>query len=539
VRVKSAKFLVLSGILLASGCSRTGLWQLIPEREDDSGRGGTAGSGGSGSKSQPECVVSEDCPVVDRCAPPVCVAAGTGARCEARPIDCDDGDACTFDRCDPDVGQCENLAPEDLDGDGYVGKAPPGAAAACGGADCDDEDASIHPGARESCNGKDDDCNGAVDDGSLYEPAGSPVELAPGMERSSHGSIVWNEQAYAVTYLYSSATFHKQSYFGLLDAAGRRLVEPSVVSDINADSFAGAVAWSGDSFLTVWADARQGGQYEIYATRFDSQVRKLSPDQRLTDVSGYSLRPVVRFTGSEYLVVWDDRRFLDFGGPLSLYGRRISTGGVPLADEVRLTTEYENAEYVTLAVGEERAGLAYVVSDTPAFARVQFRSLDLGFGAPTLPSELTADGQEPSIVRVESGFVVAWHTGSSGRGYGSRIEAALVDANGAVLARGPVTSGDVIAKHRTLVSLGDRVLLIWTGEGADGFFSLHYVLLSAADLTPLSERRELARSASGGDLIEPTAALGPAGDVGVLYTENRAGLIRAYFARLSCRPGLR
>jgi len=46
----------------------------------------------------------------------------------------------------------------DGDSDGY------GVGDACAGPDCDDGDASVHPGAAETCNGKDDDCNGAADD---------------------------------------------------------------------------------------------------------------------------------------------------------------------------------------------------------------------------------------------------------------------------------------------------------------------------------------------------------------------------------------
>jgi hypothetical protein len=95
-----------------------------------------------------------------------------GAECG--PIDCDDADAsvnpnaledCTdevdndcdqlVDSMDPDATDCP---PDciDTDGDGYASNG-----GVCGPIDCDDDDASVHPGAIDTCgNGIDEDCSG-------------------------------------------------------------------------------------------------------------------------------------------------------------------------------------------------------------------------------------------------------------------------------------------------------------------------------------------------------------------------------------------
>ncbi|MBN2497801.1 MAG: proprotein convertase P-domain-containing protein [Deltaproteobacteria bacterium] len=69
-------------------------------------------------------------------------------------------------------GTCSAICP-DADGDGYFDRA-------CGGEDCDDSDARVHPGSEEVCNGRDDDCNGLVDDAADCERAGGCACSGPG-----------------------------------------------------------------------------------------------------------------------------------------------------------------------------------------------------------------------------------------------------------------------------------------------------------------------------------------------------------------------
>ena len=113
----------------------------------------------------------------DGCAPPVGVACG----------DCDDGDPLrhpgAVEACNGRDENCDGVADDGLprttwfadgDGDGAGrdtatettcdGAAPAGYAAE--GGDCDDADASVYPGAMETCDGIDNDCASATADGS-------------------------------------------------------------------------------------------------------------------------------------------------------------------------------------------------------------------------------------------------------------------------------------------------------------------------------------------------------------------------------------
>lgn len=68
----------------------------------------------------------------------------------------------------------------DADGDGAWECGVTAADAAAGNADCDDSNAEIYPGATEQCNGHDDNCDGVVDEGCsevLLEAEGRLLEV--------------------------------------------------------------------------------------------------------------------------------------------------------------------------------------------------------------------------------------------------------------------------------------------------------------------------------------------------------------------------
>ncbi|MEO0190927.1 MAG: MopE-related protein, partial [candidate division WOR-3 bacterium] len=106
------------------------------------------------------------CTTNDYCSNGMCI--GTGL------LNCDDGDPYTIDTCDPATG-CKHIPCTtyyyDYDNDGFgVSSSYQCLVSASGyyratyGGDCYDNDASIYPGAPESCDNKDNDCDGMYDE---------------------------------------------------------------------------------------------------------------------------------------------------------------------------------------------------------------------------------------------------------------------------------------------------------------------------------------------------------------------------------------
>ena len=97
-------------------------------------------------------------PVDTPCGPAgaqFCDGIGTCVECTVD-AQCPAGEACVGNTCVP-TGSCD-----DKDGDGYA--VPVRSAICTGPTDCDDTDASVHPGATEWCDGVDNDCDGTIDD---------------------------------------------------------------------------------------------------------------------------------------------------------------------------------------------------------------------------------------------------------------------------------------------------------------------------------------------------------------------------------------
>jgi hypothetical protein len=473
-----------------------------------------------------ECRRNVDCAGEDLCFPRAC---DEGKCVDVEPIRCDDGDPCTVDECKPRSGECsyEALTP-DNDGDGFRQPLPgfaPGAPGACG-VDGVDQASDSPPGGLETCDGVDNDCNGVTDDGYLFRRTGrDPVLVAAASKGAESGGLVYAGEQWVFF-----VTMHDAKYDAQLVGLDARGVDSfrAPISLINSDTFAGSIQWSGQVLATVWED-RRDSDYEIYFNRFDPRGNKVAADLRISNAAGFSLDPVLLFTGVDYLVAWSDGR--NGGQRFGVFGQRVDILGSPIGGNVHLTPDFEDAKSASLAAGVTEVGMTFSVSgsegDQVAFRAFPYDASVLG------PSVVVSQPKaSPATVTFASDrYLMFWTEYDVGPG--QYVWAAAVDGNGtSLLEPRAITRGGGFARSVSALSLGDRVLLAWANDWGDAYNI--YVQMFSSDLQPLGEATQM--TASPTDILAPRLRFGRDGEVALAYTERSVEQgPKVWFDTLTCR----
>jgi hypothetical protein len=493
----------------------------------------------------PECVKNEDCDGFDnRCKP---VACEDGV-CQALPaLKCEDGDPCTLDLCDPDQGCSNPRATFDLDGDGYFGPLPGKRASdpdSCGN-DCDDTQPAAHPGGTEVCDGVDNDCNGIVDDNARLVATGDGVLVSDASLAAPGGLAERSGMGYLAAYS-AEVAGHSSVYLESLSNAGTRVGGAIQFTTVAADAYGGPLAWTGDRYGLAWSDRRDArgatNNYEVYFNLVNPDGTKRMADLRVSSASGFSINPVLAWTGSEFVVVWQDDGMGTAGRDV-LFGQRIDLAGTLIGGNVKLADDGLDQTGPAIAAGKRSLGVVWTreMRDTnPVTRKAMFAALDQQLRPLQAPIDLTSSlprGVLPTIAFNQGQYVVAWYdpgpTGSSSVAYG-----AVVDELGA-----SVTPAKVLVRttaqtrYPAFLPYGDRVLLVWSDlrDGNSGY-ELYATTLDR-NLNPLEPDVRL--TSGRGDSIDPIVSFGPNGEAGIFFTDYRTGTPQAYFTHLACLTALR
>jgi hypothetical protein len=506
-----------------------------------------------------ECVVNADCEGFDdlcrnvKCVPddgsgggggqdPQAITAGrTGVCREINPVDCDDGDVCTIDTCEPKTGAC-SYAPASHDNDGDMHKGPregtkAGDPDSCGD-DCDDTNPAAFPGNQEVCDGADNDCNGIVDDNAVFIPEGlEPVQVSSrALDLAGSGGLAWSGTSYVSTY-YGETGSGISAFRNVLDETGNPGTEtPLTVT--NSDSSGGPILWVGDRYGVVWQD-RPDNDYEIFFRLLDESGGTVvtAPVQVSDGFGGFSVNPDIGWTGNNFVVVWQDER----EGVFDVYGQILDIDGNLVGSDVKLT-EAGNLKNESPIVAASSEGIGVVWGrDAGPNGFVQFRTFDFQLQPVSEVIELNdglSDAVYPVVVWNDGAYVIAWYDKSASP---KAVYGAVVSPDGTVIVPAkPLTNpGGNNSRYVSLKPLGDRVLGVYSDDRDLNTGYEVYARMVSETLDPIGE--ELRVTNAPGDSVYPRPAFGPEGDVGILFRDDRptpSGIEqRVWFTRLGCNAG--
>lgn len=527
--------------LVGAGAACGGRSELLPGNVQSGG-----GGSGTGGMAQVECSADADCGGSDACTSFRC-RAGV---CFAVPTSCDDDDVCTEDSCDPFLGCAHRPLTQDSDGDGFPGPragVAPGVPGSCG-SDCNDRSAAAFPGNVEICDGVDNDCNGVIDDNTAYVAAQTtPIRVSSLLEnkRAQRGGFAATRDGFALTYEkvqpLPGGQERTRALLKGLTAQGETLFENDV-SEVNAETYPGPLAWSGEVLASAWSDNRQDRNYEIYLGRFDALGQKLGPNQRVTDAPNFSKNASIQWNQSEFLLAWDDRRREGSvgGDRTDIFVQRVAADGTLLGANTPLVADAAVNENPVLAMAAERIGIVYTVTSPTGVggARAGFRVLD----AATLavvgaqPEPIGVDVETPTVYFVGDRFIVLWAIYPSEGSPSDAIWGAAFGLDGQLLLPPrPVTSGARFARYQEALSLGDRLLLMWSDDHDDpnGTYEIYWEILGP-DLSVREPRQRLTFNSSNS--YGAALAIGAGGKIAVVFNDFQDGSRQVYFTTLECGP---
>jgi cysteine-rich repeat protein len=138
-------------------CVGLGCGNGVLEDGEDCDDGNADDGDGCDSDCTFSCVEDSDCDDGSVCSGEETCDTDTNTCVAGEVLACEDGNACTENLCDPELGCSFPLI--DADGDGKASTE----LGSCG-QDCDDEDPEVYEGAAELCDEKDNDCDEEVDE---------------------------------------------------------------------------------------------------------------------------------------------------------------------------------------------------------------------------------------------------------------------------------------------------------------------------------------------------------------------------------------
>jgi len=195
----------------------------------------------------------------------------------------------------PALAQCL-----DVDGDGFFREF-------CGAQnDCNDADPLVFPGAAEICDGRDNDCDGPVDNDPVCSRSCDSPDLVagvrPGIMARFGSSLVWTGSNYGASWeQFRSEPPGSFVMFARLDTSGNIIGVPIEVDAGQVPS----LLWTGSEYGLAWEDT-SGANRQVSFLRLDASGTPIGTPVNISPTPERSDQPSLVWTGSEYGLTWTE-----------------------------------------------------------------------------------------------------------------------------------------------------------------------------------------------------------------------------------------
>jgi len=122
-------------------------------------------------------------------------------------------------------------------------------------------------------------------------------------------------------------------YGQIVSQSGNLVGSNFPISSAPSDQQFPAIAWDGTNYLVVWMDSRNG-DYDIYGQRVSPSGNLIGDNFSISTATDVQVFPAIAWDGANYLVVWQDRR----NGTEDIYGQRVSPSGNLIGDNFSIST---------------------------------------------------------------------------------------------------------------------------------------------------------------------------------------------------------
>lgn len=272
---------------------------------------------------------------------------------------------------------------------------------------------------KEECDGKDNDCDGAIDEWLPVQQAGvARIYSTNGDPTHIHMVAIPGGYAFAWSE-YNASQRNQRVLLTRLKSDGARWGTDTILTKSNAKGNVHGAAWTGKELLICWDtddyDAATGNQTA------NALINRFSADGKLVQgpvtlaIGGRMVNPQVAVGPGFYGVVWSDFNTQE------LYAQTLDTSLNPLGQAKSFKLNKDSSPYPGVAFSGDRMGVAFVTGDRKVkFAVFDKKTTQIGKtlvlnNAGSSPADATLSG-------LSNGFLVVWNDRANGGIYIQKVD---------------------------------------------------------------------------------------------------------------------